>query len=239
MAQQYFGLDRGLLGYVVLVSAVCSALFVLIALRDGYRKKTYGIPPLALVAFLSSWIIAVIGPYTSQSHLFPGSRAEFWQFAVPVVLGLCILLQYLKYGPTTHPLIPNLRDPYHLLLFVQWAVVYSGLWFFLVFYQDYYVNEMEPVANFVASSSMLASVYLRQKHLDAQSVPGAWLFLVGNLLLHGAMAAGNMSDPYPEAQHGYGFMYWTMTMILLLNVAYAVLLPRRLRELRAGGGGAA
>lgn len=240
MVRHYFGslmLGRGLLGYVVAASAVCSALFVLIAVWDGFRHKTYGMPPLALVSFLAAWIIAVVGPFTDQSHLFPGSGSEYWQFGVPVALGLVIFWQFLRYAPTTHPLVPDLTDRYHLLVWAEFAAVYMGLWTFAVFYQDYYVNEMEPLQNLIASASLLASVFLRQ-NLRGQSVLGAWLFLAGNTLLHGAMVAGNLSDPYPEAQHGYAFIFWIMAMIFILNVAYALLLPRRKRSLAARPAGA-
>ena len=70
------------------LSAICSALFVLIAVWDGWRLKTYGMPPLAIVSFLSAWLIALIGPFTNQSHLFPGSRAELVQFGVDVIFAI-------------------------------------------------------------------------------------------------------------------------------------------------------
>ena len=232
MPQHYYGityLGRGFLGYTVGLSAICSALFVLIAVRDGWRLKTYGMPPLAIVSFLSAWLIALIGPFTNQSHLFPGSRAEFVQFGVPFVLGTIILLQYLRYGPTDHPLLPHLTDRFRLLLWAQFVVVFAGLWSFVVYYQDYYVNEMEPIQNLVASGSLLAAAVLRQD-LRGLSVPGAWFFLLGNLLLHVAMVAGDLSDPYPDAANGYYFIYWPMSTIFVVNLGYAILLRRRKRD---------
>ena len=240
MVRHYFGslmFGRSLLGYVVAASAVCSALFVLIAVWDGFRHKTYGMPPLAIVSFLAAWIIALVGPFTGQSHLFPASSSEFWQFGVPVALGLVIFWQFLRYAPTSHPMAPGLTDRYHLLVWAEFVAIYMGLWTFIVFYQDYYVNEMEPLQNLVASVSLLASVFLR-RDLRGQSVLGAWLFLAGNALLHLAMVAGNLSDPYPEAQHGYSFIFWVMAMIFFLNLAYALLLPRRKRGLSAPLAGA-
>ena len=84
---------------------------------------------------------------------------EHWKQDFQLVKDLGI--QYLRYGPTDHPLLPHLTDRFRLLLWAQFVVVFTGLWSFVVYYQDYYVNEMEPIQNLVASGSLLAAAVLR------------------------------------------------------------------------------
>lgn len=233
MPDHYFGiigLGREFLFYSVALAAVCSTIFILIAVWDGFRYKTYGLSVLALVTFLAQWIVSVIGPWTSQRYLWShNSTSNLIQFGIPALLGGIILAQYLRYGPKQHPLVPGVTDRFHLLAWVGLIVSMIGCWTFIVYHQDYFVNEVQPTQNLIASASLLAAVFLRQD-IRGLSVTGAWFYFAGNFLLYGSMWAGEMSDPYPAAEHGYDYLYWIWGMIFALNILYAVLLRRRKRQ---------
>lgn len=235
MPEHYFGfigLGRESLRYIVALSAVCSSLFIVIALWDGFRlrPKTYGLTPLAIATFVAQCLVSIVGPSTSQSYLWSHNTASnYLQFGVPLMLLAIIFWQYLRYGPRQHPLVPNVTDRFHVLAWVALVVSFAVSWTFVVYHQDFFVNELQPTLNLIASVSLLAAVFVRED-IRGLSVPGAWFYFAGNLLLYASMWAGEMSDPYPMAQHGYTYIYWIWMMIFAFNIAYAVLLRQRKRS---------
>lgn len=234
MPQHYFhieGLSYGFLGIVVLLSYILSMLALVVMIWDGYRLKTYGMPPLAIIAMLSICLICVFGPFSNQSHLFfPKSQ---WQLIATwgldgALLGV-IFFQYLRYGPGALGLSGHAVDGFHLSAWATFAVSITGFWSFIVYYQDYYVNEAAPIAILIMSLGYMTSLYLRP-NLDGLSVPAGWLLALSNLLLYGAVYAGNMSDPYPEAEYGYYFIYWLYVVTLVVNFSYVFRLARHKRN---------
>lgn len=240
MPQHFFhvpGLSFGFLGYTVLVSYLLSSLALAVMVWDGFRLKTYGMSPMGIVTMLSVCLICVVGPFTEQSHLF--YPADNWKllltWGLDAALLAVIFAQYLIYGPAHDPLLPDHADKFYVLALLEFVVVLAGCWTFIVYYQDYYVNEICPIAILVMSVGYVISLYLR-RDLRGLSVPAAWLLALSNLLLYGAVWAGNMSDPYPEAEYGYYFIYWLFGVTLALNFAYAALLPRHKRASQGAPG---
>lgn len=233
MPEHYFGiiaLGRDLLRYGVALSAVFSSLFIVIAVWNGFKYKTYGLTVIALVTFLAQWIVSLAGPFSSYKYLWPHNpTSNFIQFGIPTLLGLIIFWQFLRYAPIRHPLLPGVKDRYHLAAWAGFVVSAAGCWTFIVYHQDYFVNEVQPTQNLVASVSLLAAVFLRPD-IRGLSVVGAWCYLIGNAMLYTGMWAGEMSDPFPMAEHGYYYIYWLWWMIFLSNLAYAILLRRRKRS---------
>ena len=233
MPDHYFGmlsLGREFLRYSVGLAGVCSFLFIFIAVIDGFRFKTYGLTPLALVTFLAQWLVSVAGPFTRYMYLWMHDwMSNAIQFGAPSLFGIVIFAQYLRYGPQQHPLAPGIVDRYHVLAWLGLIVSAVGCWTFIVYHQDFFVNEVQPTQNLIASASLLGAVFLRED-VRGLSVIGAWFYFAGNLILYGGMYAGQMSDPYPVAQFGYYYLYWMWSLMLVLNVAYAVLLQRRKRD---------
>jgi hypothetical protein len=236
MPQHYFhieGLSYGFLGIVVLFSYVCSTLALVVMIRDGFRLKTYGMPPLGIVSMLAVCLICVFGPFSGQSHLFfPKSEWKLTAtWALDAVLLGVILFQYLRYAPRDPRLPPDRVEAFRLFVWGQLAVVVAGFWTFIVYYQDYYVNEACPIAILIMTAGYVASIHLR-RDLRGLSLTAGWLLGISNLLLYGGVYAGNMSDPYPEAEYGYHFIYWLYGLTLAMNLGYVRLLALHKRDAR-------
>lgn len=234
MPQHYFhieGLSYGFLGVVVLLSYICSTLALVLIIRDGFRLKTYGMPPLGLISMLAVCLICVFGPFSGQSHLFfPKSEWKLTAtWALDGLLLAVILFQYFRHGPRELGLAGARAEGFYAYVWAQLAVVTAGFWTFIVYYQDYYVNEACPIAILIMTAGFLSSLY-RRRDLRGLSLPAGWLLGISNLLLYGAVYAGNMSDPYPEAEYGYDFIYWLYALTLTMNAAYVWLLRHHRRQ---------
>lgn len=232
MPQHYFGIigiDRGSLKLEVAIAGLVSCLALLMMIRDGFRAKTHAMPPLAIVSMLPAFLVSLIGPFTEQAYLFPPTLDAFAMFLLPVALMSIIFWQCLHWGKSHSHLIEDHVDSFHILLWAQFTVFLTGFWNYVVYQQDYFVNEMEPLAVLIGSVGFLSSVYTR-RDIRAQSVAAGWIFGLGNFLMYAPMVAGNMSDPYPQADHGYYFPYWIFSVTLIVNVAYPIVLRRRQRR---------
>jgi len=234
MPQHYFHvyeLSTTFLAYTVLVSYLLSTGALIVMVRDGFRYKTYGMPFIGIACMLAVSVMCVVGPFTSQSHLF--FPKDNWKLLLTwgldaVLLGV-ILWQYLRYGRDDAPPLGAHLDQFRLLTLLQVVVIFSGFWAFIVYFQDYYVNEICPLAILFMTAGYVTSLYQR-RDLTGLSVPAGWMLGLSNLLLYGAVVAGNMSDPFPEAEYGYGFIYWMYVITLLLNAIYVAILPHRRRQ---------
>jgi hypothetical protein len=234
MPQHYFhlqGLTFGALGDTVLASYVLSTLALAVIVWEGFRLKTYGMPPLGIISMLSVCLICIIGPFSGQSHLFYSrtNHGLLATWALDAALLAVIFGQYLAYGPRHVSLLRQHVDKFHWFAWLEFAVVALGFWSFIVYYQDYYVNEACPIAILIMTAGFVASIYMRGD-LKGLSVLVGCLLGLSNFLLYGAVYAGNLSDPYPEAEYGYYFIYWLFLLTLALNVTYIVLLVRRKRD---------
>ena len=218
-----------------------SAFFTII--YHGFKYKTYGMPPFSTAAALGfAVIVGFIGPFSDQSHLFPHEGdanfkvlVNLWRFWS--VICLIILLQYLAWAKN-HPSIWSDLQKFHLPKFINGYVLFIllmlilglGDWWFIVFYQDYYVNEISPLVMLFVAIGYLATLFFRPKLLGL-SLYVAWAWLIGNILLYAGTSLGPMDDPYPNAKHGYNFIYWLYALTVFLNFAYVYLLTKRRHEL--------
>ncbi|HET9370166.1 MAG TPA: hypothetical protein VFO19_07950 [Vicinamibacterales bacterium] len=223
MAKHYFhveGLSLGFLAATVGVSYLLSSAASVWMVIHGFRHKTYAMPPAGLMALLSVCLICVFGPFSDQSHLFyyRGQTTLLITWGLDALLVGIVFAQYVTYGGRQAHRDGQLAL-FHLLVWSTFTVVGYGIWSFIIFYQDYYVNEICPIALFI-----VAAGYVRAAMADPQwrglSLGVAWLLGLSNVLLFGAVVAGNMSDPYPEAEYGYGFIYWLYAVTLILNFVY-------------------
>lgn len=224
MARHYFhlhGLSVEALAMTVAVSYVLSALAVVVMVVHGFRRRTYAMPPISTMAMLSICAICVWGPFSNQSHLF----YEKTKWPLLLTWGLdgaliaVILGQFLAWG--RGDIFGGLpRAWFYGLIAVTLGTIASGLWSFIVFYQDYYVNEICPLVMLVMAAEYVHYAYA-SPGWKGISASVAWLLALSNLLLFSAVVLGNMADPYPEAEYGYGFIYWVYALTLLLNFLYA------------------
>jgi hypothetical protein len=235
MAKHYFhveGLSLGFLAATVGVSYLFSSAATIWMVVHGFRHKTYAMPPAGIMSLLAVCLICVIGPFSDQSHLFyyRGQRALLFTWGLDALLLGVVFTQYLLYGGREAKRTGHF-GLFHLLGWSTFTVVGLGIWTFIVFYQDYYVNEICPIALFI-----VAAGYVRKTMVDPDwpglSVGIAWLLGLSNLLLYSAVIAGNMSNPYPEAEYGYGFIYWLYGVTLVLNFVYVHLATQQRRGTR-------
>lgn len=228
------GIDRGSLKLGVAIAGLVSAIALILMIRDAYRAKTPAMPSVAVAALFSVFLICVAGPYTSEAYLFPTPLDSAAMFGLPAVLAAILFWQCRLWGADDTNVIDTTK--YRVIIYTQLLVFITGAWTYIVYHQDYFVNETEPLAVLIASTAFLSSVYTRRQ-IHAQSELAGWVFAVGNFLMYAPMALGNMSDPYPQADHGYGFPYWIFAITLIVNISYPLTLRRR-RQMEAAASAA-
>ena len=84
----------------------------------------------------------------------------------------------------------------------------------------------------ISSAAFFGTLYARPD-LRGLSVACAWMLAIGDLLLDAAIVFGDITDPFPDASFGYGFIYWIFILTLILNFSYAIAITVRRRQLRA------
>lgn len=205
-----------------------------IMIVQGFRQKSYGMPPIGAAAILAINGIAVYGPFSNQTHLFYYKEnytlLAIW--SLQTLLQAIVFVQYLMYGREKGHPIGQVHKYFYVVAVGTVAAFAYTFWTFIGYYQDYYINEICPIALLVASATFFATLHNRPD-LRGLSMTVGWLIAVGDLLLYSAVVLGDMSDPYPDASFGYGLIYWIYFITLVLNFTYAVLLTRRRHELRA------
>jgi hypothetical protein len=199
----------------------------------GFRLKSYGMPLLSSAMLLAIAFACVIGPHTGQSHLF--YDASKWNlvvvWVVSFLLQALIFAQYLRWG-SAHPHRHQLLGRYfHPIALVAFLLSFAFVWLFIVFYQDYYVNEIFPIATLLMAVGYVGTLYTRVR-LRGLSVAAAWIYTVAIACLYLGTALGDMNQPFPEAAHGYGLIYFVWTLTVALMVAYSLGLGGRRGELR-------
>jgi len=219
--------------WLVAASYVLYFVAQLLMVLHGFRLKSYGMPLLSSAMLLAIAFACVIGPHTSQSHLF--YDASKWNLVVVWVasfaLQALIFAQYLRWG-TRHPHRHRLLGQYfHPLAWASLLLAFAFVWLFIVFYQDYYVNEIFPIATLLMAVGYVGTLYTRVR-LRGLSVGVAWIYTVAIAFLYLGTALGDMSQPFPSATHGYGLIYFIWALTVVLMAAYSVELGRRRHELR-------
>jgi hypothetical protein len=218
--------------WLVMASYVLYFVAQLLMVLHGFRLKSYGMPLLSSAMLLAIAFACVIGPHTRQSHLFyPASQ---WNLVVVWVasfaLQALIFAQYLRWGithPHRHPLLGRY---FHPLALASLLLAFGFVWLFVVFYQDYYVNEIFPIATLLMAIGYVGTLYTRVR-LRGLSVAVAWIYTAAIAFLYLGTALGDMSQPFPEAANGYGLIYFVWILTVVLMGAYSVQLGRRRDEL--------
>jgi hypothetical protein len=223
----------GLGCWLVLTSYALYFVAQLLMVIHGFRLKSYGMPLLSSAMLLAIAFACVIGPHTRQSHLF--YDASKWNLVVvwvaSFVLQALIFAQYLRWGPA-HPHRHDLLGRYfHPIALLSALLSFGFVWLFIVFYQDFYVNEIFPIATLLMAVGYVGTLYTRVR-LRGLSVAVAWIYTVAIACLYLGTALGDMNQPFPEAAHGYGLIYFVWTLTVVLMVAYSVRLGQRGGELR-------
>jgi hypothetical protein len=201
---------------------------------QGYRERSYGMPTVGSAAILGICIVALYGPFSDQSHLFYYKKnyATLSVWIISLVLQCGVYAQCLYYGRSHARLLPEFRMHFYAVTIGLLVTMTITFWTFIVYYQDYYVNEICPIAVLIMSAAYFGTLY-SQPDMRGLSATVAWMIAVGDLLLYSAVVLGDITDPFPDAAFGYAFIYWIYSLTLVLNFAYAILATRRRLRLRA------
>jgi hypothetical protein len=214
--------------------------YILYFIADGliiytsFRRKTYGQPPIPAALLLGSSLAALIGPFTDQRHLFydlgaPGKSQlpAVWAFAV--LVQFIIFAQYFVYGRGPAPVsrgrfVAAFFSPWVLLSTLA-AFVFS--WTYIVFYQDFYVNEIFALVTLLMTVGYVGSLSA-DTGLRGMPVAGAWCYTGAITFAEIGTYVGGMEAAYPDARHGYAFIYfcWILASILLGWYAWGLGRPR-------------
>ncbi|TFG86102.1 MAG: hypothetical protein E4H17_04455 [Gemmatimonadales bacterium] len=217
------------LNYVLAIAAL------LIMIVQGFRQKSYGMPMVGSASLTAISLICVVGPFSGQKHLFYDAGKSPMLVAVwalgALLYGL-VFVQYLIYGRRHPHRAPELGRHFFTIAAFVFALMLATEVSFLVFYQDYYVNEICPLAVLVMGLAYFGTMFSRPK-LRGLSVTAAWLLTASSFMLYLGTVLGSMDAAYPgHEQTGYGFIYWVYALTLVALVVYSVLLTRRRHELR-------
>jgi hypothetical protein len=200
---------------------------------QGRRQRSYGMPTIGSAAVLGICIVALYGPFSNQSHLFyyKTNYVTLSVWIISLVLQGGVYAQCLYYGRNHPHVVPEVRSHFYVLAIGLLVAMTITFWTFIVYYQDYYVNEICPIAVLIMSAAFFETLYTRPD-LRGLSATVAWMLAVGDLLLYAAVVLGDITDPFPDAAFGYGFIYWIYSLTLVLNFTYAILVTRRRLHLR-------
>lgn len=217
------------LSYVLFLA---SLLFMIVV---GFRQRSYGMPIVGASLHLAMTIICgFIGPWSAHANLFydpSTSHSVVWFWRLLFALNAIIVIQYLVYG-RSHPHLTMVQQKHFYP--ISAAILLLSLllvWQFVIFFQDFYVNDVSPLIVMIIAAGYYTSLWLRPQ-LRGLSLIGVWLWSVATALLYLGVVLGDMSQPYPDhADTGYGFIYSLYTVTIVLNFAFVAILTRRRREL--------
>ena len=234
------------LSYVLLVFA-----FVWTA-GTGFRNKRPGMPLVGLCALmapgivvlanvppLSRWFGTLSGPTYFPEKISQFAIAAWW---LHVGLLMLVFIQYLLHG-RAEVKVPFVRRYFLPLVLLTLAAVTNAAWLFVIFYADFYVNEVYPVGTLMMAGGYLGAAVTRrrnmvereergdpsppQKELRSLSVLAAWAFAIGTALLYLGTIFGGLENGYHDHEEsGYCLVYWVYTATPILLIAYAWLVTK-------------
>ncbi|MGD8417603.1 MAG: hypothetical protein PVH91_11135 [Pseudomonadales bacterium] len=219
--------------WLVRVSYVLMTLAMIHIIVQSFLQKTYGMPPLGTIVMLATTAMCgFIGPWVLGPLFYPSTdKMTVWIWRAWFFMTLIVYVQWIAWGIRTHPDWPFLKRYAVPLSLAAFLVALAGAYTFVVFYQDFYVNELSPIGMLLLAIGYITTVFLRPS-LYGLSLAVAWYWFIGNALLYGATMAGGMHAAYPDAEHGYAFVYWVFAITLVLNVAYIIMLTPKRDRLR-------
>ncbi len=228
----HLGLD-GLAKTMVITSYVLWFFALGFMVVQGFRQKSYGMPPFAITSMLGVCLICCVGPWIEPSLFYPKDHlAVVWCWRGWAMLMLLLFFQYLIWGKHYPYRILEFKKHFYLIAFGSLFSSIVMAWTFINFYQDYYVNSTCALfAVLPMSIGYFGTLYTRPK-LRGLSVTVAWCLTIGTALLYGGTVLGGMDASYPKhTETGYHFIYALFLVTVVLNVAYSIMLTRRRHEL--------
>jgi len=214
-----------LASFLVLLAYVFWFAALIVILYCGHKQGGYGMPGGACVSMLSLSIMCLIGP-TVEPKLFPTQPATSYYvlWLLYAIITALLTYQYARYAPVK--------------LHVPAAAVAGviGVWTFVVFYQDFYINMASPLAVLVMSGNFFYLLYSKTLS-KGLSVVGAWCLFIGTTALYiGVLLSplGGPNGPYPgHVETGYALVYYVYFVTIYLLLAYAIQLTKRRRAATA------
>lgn len=200
---------------------------------QGFRQKSYGMPPLGIIGITGvSIICGWIGPWL-QPELFFSTKdwVELLMWRLWAALGLVIYLQFLLWGFQTRHHWPKQLWPFRLVAVLALVLGTYGEWTLIIYLQDFYVNVTSAVGVLLMSIAYFFTLSHRI-NLRGLSLVAAWTIAVGTALLYLATVLGSMPAAFPHHEAtGYAFIYWMFAVTIVALFTYAWLLTRRRNEL--------
>ena len=206
---------------MVLGSYVLWTIALILMIIRGFREKTYGMPVVGSAGMLAMCFIAgYIGPWV-QPHLFVpvgSSTILLWTWRFWFWVMALVYVQYLLYSRS--------RKHWLLIGLSTLAGILFIAWTFVIFYQDYYVNELSPLVVFMTAAFYFVE-FRAGDEMRGMTPTIAWLLAVGTALLYVQVVLGDMKDAYPFKHSGYDFIYLTYSLTLILMFVYAWIVTER------------
>ncbi len=243
-------------GIAVGVSYLILTLAYVIMLIQGFRHRSYGMPLVGQAAMLGVTIL-VVGPGPMlQPCLFdvfirvptnfePGTLANItafmsgstfavWVWRIGLVIQGLVFLQYLMWGRSHTDLTEAKRKHFYAIAFGVLALFTIIEYLYIVFYQDYYVNEVYLVATAIMAVSYLVALFTKTQ-LRGFSVSVAWCWAIGTLLLYTGIVIGHMNEAFHDhLDTGFGYIHALYAIAVATFVIYAIGLTRRFRSTKPG-----
>ncbi len=236
------------ISYLILTGAY------IILIVQGFRTKSYGMPLIGQAAMLAVTIL-VVGPgpalqpclfdvfirvpegfapgFSDPQKLYAGATAAQWVWRIGLVIQGIVFFQYLKWGRDQTFVLKFQEKYFHLTAWGVLALFTVMSYLYIVFYQDYYVNEVYLVATVILAVSYLGSLQLNS-NLRGFSVLAAWCWAIGTLLLYIGIVIGHMNEAFHDhLDTGYEFIHALYVLAVIFFAAYAIGLTRRYRSMDA------
>lgn len=223
---------KWVLAHVVDASYWLMSLAMVHIIVQAYVQKSYGMPPLSTIVMMAiAALCGFIGPWYQPHLFFPATDTTLvWLWRGWFVAATIAYVQWVVWRERQETPWPELQRWLPLLSLVAFFVALGGAYAFVVFYQDYYVNEISPIGMLLVAIGYLGTLFQRPR-LYGLSILVGWYWFISNTMLYGATILGGMDKAYCDATHGYAFMYWVFALTLALNLSYAVLLTAWRRKL--------
>ena len=242
-------------GIMVGISYLILTMAYVILIVQGFRKKSYGMPLIGQAAMLAVTIL-VVGPgpmlqpclfdvfirvpegfapglAADPAKLYAGATAAAWVWRIGLVIQGIVFFQYLKWGREQSFVVETQRKFFHLSAWGVLALFTVMSYLYIIFYQDYYVNEVYLVATVILAVSYLASLQVNT-NLRGFSVLAAWCWAIGTLFLYIGIVIGHMNEAFHDhLDTGYEFIHALYIVAVCVFTAYAIGLTRRYRSMDA------
>lgn len=235
------------ISYLILTAAY------IILLVQGFRTKSYGMPLIGQAAMLAVTIL-VVGPgpmlqpclfdtfirvpegfapglAADPQKLYFGASAAAWVWRIGLVIQGLVFFQYLKWGKDQTFILEFQKKYFYLTAWGVLALFTLMSYLYIVFYQDYYVNEVYLVATVILAVSYLGSLQFNS-NLRGFSVLTAWCWTIGTLLLYIGIVIGHMNEAFHDhLDTGYEYIHALYILAVAFFAAYAVGLTKRYRSM--------